>query len=114
MIKHANELPVKVFNDNDGSLVMTHFNFNAFEGWNDKARLFAIVELEPGKKVDFHMHHGENETYHFLSGEGLYSDNGTKITVTAGDTTFCPAGEGHGVVNTGTDLLRFIAMIITE
>ena len=114
MVKHVSQIPVKTFNDNTGSLIMTHFNLNAFEGWNPKARLCAIVELEPGKGVDFHMHHSENETYHFLSGEGTYNDNGNKVTVSAGDTTFCPAGEGHGIFNSGTELLRFLALIITD
>ncbi len=114
MVKQASEIGVHPKYNADGSLQMTQFDFTCFEGWNPKVRMFAIVEIEPGKEVEFHMHHQENEIYHFLSGEGLYNDNGTKTSITAGDTTFCPSGEGHGIINTGTELLRFVSMIVMD
>ena len=112
MVKTYAELPKKQELNDNGTLKLTHNFLNAFEGCNPKARLFSIAEVEPGQAVPFHVHNGENETYYFLSGVGLYNDNGTEVPVAAGMTTFCPAGEGHGVVNTGTAPLRFVALIL--
>lgn len=75
-------------------------------------RLFARVTVFPGRKIDFHEHHGETETYHIISGEGVYNDNGIERSAHAGDTFFCADGNGHGIQNTGSDDLVFIALII--
>ncbi|MBR5507811.1 MAG: cupin domain-containing protein, partial [Clostridia bacterium] len=65
-------------------------------------------------EVDFHMHVGESETFFFLSGQGIFNDNGTKVEVTPGMVTFTPSGQGHYVKNTGNEMLVFIAMIVVE
>lgn len=77
-----------------------------------KARLYAKVTLEPGCSIGYHEHHNESETYYILSGKGEYSDNGAALTVAAGDVTFTPDGKGHGIENTGTEDLVFMALIL--
>ncbi len=114
MVLSFAELPKKPELDAEGALVLTHNSLRGFEGFNPKVRMFSLVELEPGKAVPFHTHTGENETYFFLSGNGVYSDNGTDVPITPGMTTFCPAGEGHGVVNTGDELIKFVCMIVVD
>lgn len=114
MVLPFTELPKRRETASDGSLILTHNRLNGFEGFNPKVRLFSLVELEPDKEVAFHTHTGENETYFFLSGTGVYSDNGTAVPITPGMTTFCPAGEGHGVKNTGSDTMRFLCMIVVD
>lgn len=76
--------------------------------------MFSEVTLKPGCELGFHEHHGETETYYILRGAGIYSDNGDKKEVAAGDVTFCPSGEGHGLVNTGKEDLVFVALILKE
>ena len=78
----------------------------------DKGRLFNIVTLEPCCGLGYHVHRGDGEFYPVLCGEGEYSDNGTLTTLRAGDTAFCPDGEGHSFVNTGSETLRFVALIL--
>ncbi len=114
MVLSFSELPKKAETADDGSLILTHNSLRGFEGFNPKVRMFSLVELEPGKEVGFHTHSGENETYFFLSGTGVYSDNGTDVPILPGMTTFCPDGEGHGVKNTGNELIRFICMIVVD
>ena len=114
MVKTYAELPKKQEFNPDGTLMLTHNFLNKFEGANPKNRLFSVVEVEPGQAVPFHVHNGENETYYFLSGVGEYSDNGTIVPIAAGMTTFCPAGEGHGVKNIGSEPLRFVAMVLVD
>ncbi len=80
----------------------------------EKLRTFAHAILEPGASVGFHIHNGESESYYILSGSGSYNDNGKTISVQAGDVTFTPSGEGHGIENTGDTPLEFIALIILD
>ena len=79
-----------------------------------KLRTFAHAVLEPGASVGYHVHTGESESYYILSGSGTYNDNGKLIPITAGDVTFTPNGEGHGIGNTGKEPLNFIALIILD
>ncbi len=74
-------------------------------------KLFARITMEPGWERSFHMHHGEAETYHIVSGTCEYNDNGTMRVLHAGDTAYCGDGEGHGIRNIGDDELAFIALI---
>ena len=72
------------------------------------------LTLEPGCSLGYHEHHNESETYYILSGKGIYSDNGTLRMVKAGDVTFTPDGQGHGMTNTGDEDLVFMALIILD
>lgn len=81
---------------------------------NGKCRLFAEVTLEPGCSLGYHEHHEESETYYIIKGEGEYNDNGTLRPVKAGDVTFTPDNCGHGMKNTGTENLVFMALIILD
>lgn len=82
------------------------------EQFQDKARLFAEITLEPGCSVGYHEHNSESETYYILKGEGKYNDNGTFKTVKAGDVTFTGDGQGHGIENIGDENLVFIGLIL--
>ena len=77
-----------------------------------KGRLFNLMIIEPGNRIGEHTHEGDNEIFYFLSGTGEYNDNGTIVQVGPGDTTICNDGEMHGLVNTGDEPLKFIALIL--
>lgn len=81
---------------------------------NGKCGLYAEVTIEPECSLGYHEHHGESETYYILQGEGEYDDNGTKRPVKAGDVTFTPDNHGHGLKNTGSEDLVFMALIIMD
>ena len=78
----------------------------------DKCAMFASVKIPVGASLNVHQHVGNNETYHIISGKGLYTDNGKTYEVKAGDTTFCADGDTHGIENIGDEDLIFIALII--
>ena len=80
----------------------------------EKVRTFALAELAPGSAVGYHEHHGESETYYILSGSGVYNDNGNLVPVAQGDVTYTPSGEGHGLENTGAEIMKFIALIVLD
>lgn len=95
----------------DGTITVRSL-LNNSEELNGKGRVFAHTTLNPGCGIGFHMHNGESETYYILSGEGEYNDNGTLCPVGAGDVTHTPSGEGHGIRNTGSEPLEFVALIL--
>lgn len=78
------------------------------------SRIFSEVTLEPGCSIGYHEHHGEAEAYYLLEGSGLYRDNMLEYPVQAGDVTFCDDGNGHGLKNTGTENMRFIALVLKK
>ena len=79
-----------------------------------KCGLYARVTVPPGASVGYHRHVADNESYFFVSGEGVYDDNGVKRVVKAGDATWTPSGASHGVENTGAEDLVFMALIINN
>ncbi len=79
---------------------------------NNKGRLFSRITLDPGSSIGYHVHEADSELFYFLAGKGEYSDNGTVYEVEAGDVAICETGHGHGVVNTGEDVLEMIAVIV--
>ena len=82
------------------------------EELNDKGRLFSRITLNPGSSIGYHVHEQDAQLFYFLNGTGVYSDNGTDVEVKAGDVAICETGHGHGVVNTGEDVLEFVAVIV--
>ena len=81
------------------------------ERLSGKVTLFAKVTILPGDELPYHEHHGETETYHILSGGGMYQDNDKTYPVQAGMTTFCEDSSGHAISCLGEEPLVFLAMI---
>ena len=74
------------------------------EELNGKGRLFSRISLNPGSSIGYHVHEQDAELFYFL--------NGTDVNVRAGDVAICETGHGHGVTNTGEDVLEFVAVIV--
>ncbi len=114
MIINKEDLKISTENNKHGEIKMYLSNLADFEGKNPKLRTFALAELKPGEEVEYHVHKGECESYYIISGKGLYNDNGDEYEVTPGTVTFTPSGSGHGILNCGTEMLTFIALIILD
>jgi len=80
----------------------------------DHGRMFAHVTLEPGRSIGYHTHEGETEFYYVIKGEGVFNDNGTEVTVHAGDICATGYGEGHGMENRTEEDLEMIALIVLD
>lgn len=75
-------------------------------------RLYSKVIVPPGASLGFHQHIGETEPYYILSGEGNFTDNdGTVTKVGPGDCCIIEPGQSHGIANTGTENLEFMALV---
>ena len=115
MIIKKNDIPTATEYSSMGGEGTLHLNkMSAFDSFPKAVSTFARATLEVGSSVGFHVHETNSEAYYFLSGVGEYDDNGVKSTVTSGDFTYTPCGEGHGIKNVGDTPLEFIALIINN
>jgi len=80
----------------------------------NKARLFKHITLDPGCSIGYHTHEHETEFYYMLCGEAVFSDNGTEVTLQAGDVAAIGYGEGHSLENRSNAPVEIIALIIME
>lgn len=84
------------------------------EGLYGHGRMFAQVTIPVGCSIGDHPHTGETEFYYILKGEGVFNDNGTQVTVHAGDICATGYGEVHGIENQSDEVLELIALIVQE
>lgn len=82
------------------------------EEMNGKGRLFKLITIPVGGSIGYHVHEGESETFYIVSGSGQFDDNGATLPFAAGDVLFTPAGNGHGVQNTGDVPVQMVALIL--
>lgn len=114
MYKLLEQLKTQTKLNNEGKEKMLKTSLADFPGWNPKVRLYSLIQVKPGQEVEYHMHVGESETFFFLSGKGVYNDNGKQVDIVPGMVTFTPSCEGHAVKNTGDEVLTFIALILVD
>lgn len=112
MHKTIEQLNTETVLNNEGKEKLFKTNLSDFDVWDPKVKAYALVHLKPGEEVQYHMHIGESETYFILSGKGIYNDDGNKIDISSGLVTFTPSGHGHGIKNTGDELLTFVALVV--
>ena len=114
MLKKKEELIDTTESNASGEVKLFLSNLADFDIKNPKLRTFALAKLKPGEEVEFHVHENECEYYYVISGKGRYNDDGEECDVAPGTVTFTPSGSGHGIKNTGSEMLEFIALIILD
>ena len=114
MIRRENECTVEFrehMRDGDGTVQLTNF-INDPKELCEKGRLFSKITLNPGCSIGYHVHETDSELFYILKGTAEYSDNGTIRTVSAGDVTICPPGEGHSIANRTEEIVELVAVIV--
>ena len=81
----------------NGEVIIEHYLDEKL--WNDSVVMYAKVILKPGCSLGYHKHEGNSETIVVLQGTAEYNDNGTAVTLHAGDKVHCPSGESHSIGN---------------
>lgn len=75
---------------------------------------YNLTVLPPGKaQCPFHSHHGEEEMFLILEGEGELRFGGERYPIRRHDVIACPPGGAdvaHQIVNTGTEAMRYLAV----
>ena len=71
----------------------------------------AQISLEPGCSIGIHQHVGDSEMYFITAGAATYTENDVEYRVEKGDVLYCPDGSFHGILNSGEDMLSFVAVI---
>ncbi|MEO7223025.1 MAG: cupin domain-containing protein [Devosia sp.] len=72
----------------------------------------ATLHVVPAGKTawPYHRHHGNDELFYVLAGEGTYRVGDRMLPIKAGDLIGAPAGgEAHQLINTSDGELRYIA-----
>ena len=75
---------------------------------------YNLTVLPPGKvQCPFHVHHGEEEMFLILDGEGELRFGDARYPLRRHDVIACPPGGpevAHQIINTGTADLRYLAL----
>ena len=75
---------------------------------------YNLTILPPGKaQCPFHSHHGEEEMFLILEGEGELRFGQERFPIRRHDVIACPTGGpevAHQIINTGTTELRYLAL----
>ena len=70
--------------------------------------------VPPGKRsCPFHSHHGEEEMFLILEGEGVLRFGDQRYPIRKYDVIACPTGGpevAHQIINTGTTTMRYLAL----
>lgn len=75
---------------------------------------YNLTILPPGKaQCPFHCHHGEEEMFFILDGEGELRFGDQRYPIRRHDVIACPPGGpevAHQIINTGATALRYLAI----
>jgi len=74
---------------------------------------YNLTVVPPGKtQCPFHSHHGEEEMFFILEGEGELRFGSERYPIRAHDVIACPTGGAevaHQIINTGATTMRSVA-----
>ena len=113
MISRKDSMPVEAREHMRGGEGTVHL-IRVFPELPANARIFSVIELQPGESIGYHVHENETELFYFLQGTALVRDDEAEETLTAGDALSTPNGHGHGVKNIGKDPVRMVADIVKD
>jgi uncharacterized cupin superfamily protein len=75
---------------------------------------YNLTVLPPGKaQCPYHCHHGEEEMFLILEGEGELRFGNQRYAIRKHDVIACPTGGAevaHQIVNTGTATMRYLSL----
>ncbi len=69
-----------------------------------------VWNLEPGQENDVHSHLENLHVFYVLEGEGSYLRDETFVPIRAGQIVVIPRQQLHGIRNTGTGRLSYMAV----
>jgi mannose-6-phosphate isomerase-like protein (cupin superfamily) len=67
-------------------------------------------DVAPGSVIPIHLHEKEDEIIFIQSGEGTATLGDQQVKLSTGSTLYVPQGTWHGGENTGTSILKWVAI----
>jgi uncharacterized cupin superfamily protein len=114
MAKPVMNLDAVVFDDVEENGLYTSRRGTIGDHIGAKNLGYNLTILPPGKaQCPFHCHHGEEEMFFILEGEGELRFGGDRFPIRPHDVIACPPGGpevAHQIVNTGTTTMRYLAL----
>ena len=96
--------------DKDSEIVKQNETYTLLDNTKLKNLVVSKTILHPGKNTTGHNHVGQEEVYHFISGDGYIIVGDEKYYVGPGDIVLIPNGHFHKVWNTGLEDLVFVCV----
>ena len=86
-------------NENDSNVIKQNDTYTLVDNTELKNLVVSKTILHPQKNTTGHNHPGQEEVYHFISGEGYMVVGDKQISVRPGDIVLIPDGYFHKVWN---------------
>ena len=97
-------------NDKDSEIVKDNETYTLIDNTTLNNLVVSKTILHVGKNTTGHKHPGQEEVYHFISGEGYIKLDEETLTVRPGSIVLIPDGVFHKVFNTGLEDLVFVCV----
>ena len=114
MVKPIVNLDDVTFDDVEEDGLYTSRRARVSDGIGARNLGYNLTVLPPGKaQCPFHSHHGEEEMFLILEGEGELRFGGERYPIRRHDVIACPPGGAdvaHQIINTGTAPLKYLAL----
>jgi mannose-6-phosphate isomerase-like protein (cupin superfamily) len=69
---------------------------------------FGIIEIQPGRELEAHVHDDEDDAFYILSGEMTFVVEGEDVAAPPGTFVLLPPGVRHGFRNDGAEPVRMM------
>jgi uncharacterized cupin superfamily protein len=114
MLKPVMNLDEAVFDDIEENGIYTSKRATIGRHIGARDLAYNLTVLPPGKvQCPFHNHHGEEEMFFILEGEGELRFGDQRFPLRPHDVIACPTGGAevaHQIINTGTTTMRYLAL----
>ena len=87
-------------NEKDSKILKQNETYTLLDNTTLSNLVVSKTILHPGKNTTGHNHPGQEEVYHFVSGEGYMEVGAETISVSQGSIVLIPDGHFHKVWNT--------------
>jgi len=113
-MKPVMNLDAAVFDDVEANGIYTSSRARIGDHIGARKLGYNLTVLPAGKvQCPFHSHHGEEEMFLILEGEGELRFGADRYPIRANDVIACPTGGAevaHQIINTGTTDMRYLAL----
>ena len=69
---------------------------------------FGIIEIQPGRELEAHVHDDEDDAFYILEGEMTFVLSGEEVAAPPGTFVLVPPGVRHGFRNDGDRAVRML------